>query len=39
MLMSVSGFDRELTDFSDGRNLTLVGPDELFGNAPAPPVR
>ena len=38
MLMSVSGFDKELTEAAAGLNLILIGPDELFGLNPAPEI-
>ena len=36
MIISVSGFDGELTAAAEGLNLVLIGPDELFGRSPAP---
>lgn len=38
MLISVSGFDKELSDAVEGLNLILIGPDELFGKMPAPKI-
>ena len=36
MILSVSGFDEEFSEFAAETGVILIGPEELYGGAPAP---
>jgi len=36
MILSISGFDEEFSEFAVETGVILIGPDELYGGAPAP---